>query len=59
MPACTGICLMAEDGSVVPARTMEFGVDLESDIIVVPRGYAYMGETTTTHSGPPRRIRGT
>jgi choloylglycine hydrolase len=45
--ACTGICMTAKDGTVIPARTMEFGVDLESDIIVVPRGYAYVGETTS------------
>jgi choloylglycine hydrolase len=45
--ACTGICLTAGDGTVVPARTMEFGVNLQSNIIVVPRGYTYVGETTS------------
>jgi choloylglycine hydrolase len=28
--ACTGIRLIAEDGSVIHARTLEFGLDLES-----------------------------
>jgi hypothetical protein len=28
--ACTGIRLIAEDGSVVCARTLEFGIDLDS-----------------------------
>ncbi len=36
--ACTGIRLTAEDGSVVVGRTMEFGFDVESDALVVPRG---------------------
>lgn len=45
--ACTGISLTAKDGTFVPARTMEFGVDLASNIIFVPRHYAYVGETPT------------
>ena len=38
--ACTGIRLIAADGSVVYARTLEFAIDIHSDVIVVPRGYA-------------------
>lgn len=41
--ACTGIRLGAKDGSVVYARTMEFGTDLRSALIVVPRGKDYVG----------------
>jgi len=41
--ACTGIRLKADDGSVVHARTLEFAVDLESDVIMVPRGYSRTG----------------
>ena len=37
--ACTGIRLTAEDGSVIHARTLEFSIDLKSDVVVVPRGY--------------------
>jgi choloylglycine hydrolase len=36
--ACTGIILRAEDGTTVPARTMEFSFDIESDIVAVPAG---------------------
>jgi choloylglycine hydrolase len=36
--ACTGIVLRAKDGSVVPARTMEFGFDIHSNILVIPAG---------------------
>lgn len=39
--ACTGIMLKAGDGTVVRARTMEFGSALESDIIIAPRGYHF------------------
>lgn len=43
--ACTGIRLIAADGSVVPGRTLEFGFDLQSDVIVIPKGTAIAGST--------------
>jgi choloylglycine hydrolase len=50
--ACTGITLIAADGSVVRGRTMEFGEPLESDVILIPRGIALAGTTTDgTDSG--------
>jgi len=39
--ACTGMMLKAGDGTVIRARTMEFGSALESDIIIAPRGYHF------------------
>lgn len=37
--ACTGITLKAEDGSVIQARTMEWGAfDFRSEVMVTPRG---------------------
>jgi len=48
--ACTGIVLVAADGTVVRARTLEFGTDLQSDVILVPKGYARTG---TTPDGKP------
>ena len=48
--ACTGILLTAADGTVVQARTMEFGVDMGSNVIVVPRGYE---QTGTAPDGKP------
>ena len=50
-PACTGIRLIAEDGTVVYARTLEFGVDLNSDVLMVPRGYARTGTTPDGENG--------
>ncbi len=49
--ACTGIRLIAEDGTVVYARTLEFNVDLDSDVIMVPRGYARSGTTPEGENG--------
>jgi choloylglycine hydrolase len=48
--ACTGIMLKAEDGSVIHARTLEFGIDLDSELMVFPRGFARTG---TTPDGKP------
>jgi len=48
--ACTGIMLKAGDGSVIHARTLEFGIDLDSELLVFPRGYARTG---TTPDGKP------
>ncbi|MEX0318615.1 MAG: linear amide C-N hydrolase [Ruegeria sp.] len=40
--ACTGIMLTGSDGSIIRARTAEWGpFDLETKINVIPRGYAY------------------
>lgn len=36
--ACTDVRIMAKDGSAMSVRTMEFGIDLKSDVVVVPRG---------------------
>ena len=41
--ACTGITIKPKDGSVIFARTLEFAVDLKSNIIIVPRGKKYVG----------------
>jgi choloylglycine hydrolase len=48
--ACTGIRLTAQDGSVVRGRTLEFGTDLDSDVLMIPRGFARVG---TTPDGKP------
>jgi len=41
--ACTGIRLVAKDGGVVPGRTLEFGVDLRSKVLIVPAGNTLSG----------------
>ena len=49
--ACTGIRLIAADGTVVHARTMEFAIDIHSDVMMVPRGYARTGTTPDGKEG--------
>jgi choloylglycine hydrolase len=41
--ACTGIQLVARDGGVVAARTLEFGTDLQSNVLIIPAGTAMTG----------------
>jgi choloylglycine hydrolase len=41
--ACTGIQLVAKDGGVVAARTLEFGFDLKSNVMIVPAGTVFTG----------------
>jgi choloylglycine hydrolase len=44
--ACTSIALKAEDDAVVYGRTMEWGAfDLNSRLVIVPRGYRFTGHT--------------
>ena len=43
MQACTGVTIRPKDGSVIFGRTLEFASDLKSNIIIVPRGQAYVG----------------
>ena len=50
--ACTGIRLTAADGTVVHARTLEFAVDIHSDVIVSPRGFTRAwGSRPTARTG--------
>jgi choloylglycine hydrolase len=49
--ACTGIRLIAEDGSVVHARTLEFAIDIKSAVTMIPRGYARTGTTPDGKEG--------
>ena len=49
--ACTGIRLIAKDGSVIHARTLEFATDLQSNVIVVPRGMERKGNTPDGNNG--------
>jgi len=51
MQACTGIRLIAEDGTVVHARTLEFASDIHSDVVMIPRGYARVGTTPDGKAG--------
>ncbi len=44
--ACTGIRLIAKDSSVVYGRVLQWGeFDLQTRVRVIPRGYAFTGQT--------------
>ncbi len=45
LEACTGLKLTAQDGKVVHGRTLEFGVDVQTSVACIPRGYAFTGQT--------------
>jgi choloylglycine hydrolase len=49
--ACTNIRLIAQDGSVIHARTMEFAIDIHSKVLIVPRGFARTGLTPSGQNG--------
>jgi len=50
--ACTGCQVTTRDGAVINGRTVEFGVFLDTSIVVVPRNYEFTGTTTL---GPGKR----
>ena len=41
--ACTTLLVTAKDGAVVSGRTMEFGFDVKSDVMIVPAGTPMTG----------------
>ena len=51
--ACTGLALLAKDGSYVSGRTAEFGLDLNLNALFVPRGYAFHGTRPDGSKGMP------
>ena len=38
---CTGIRLKTENNTIVYGRTLEFGTEVKSNIIMIPRGYSF------------------
>lgn len=48
---CTSFQVKAQDGSVVYCRSMEFGFPMQSEIVIVPRGAAYVGTAPENHPG--------
>jgi len=50
--ACTGITLIAEDGTLVSGRTLEWGAfDLKSRVMLIPRGHQFVGTTPDGQNG--------
>lgn len=49
--ACTGIRITTRDGAVIYGRTLEFGILLDSKIVVIPRGKEYVGTAPGGRAG--------
>ena len=49
--ACTSFLLTAKDGSKAYGRTMEFGVDMKSQVTLLPRGLAMSGSLPNGEHG--------
>ena len=49
--ACTGIKVISEDGTVIFARTAEFGIDLDIRPIGIPAGVEFVGSAPGNKAG--------
>lgn len=49
--ACTEIMLKAKDGAVMVGRSMEFGIDMRSNIMTSPRGKTFVSPTPDGKTG--------
>ncbi|HEY1654259.1 MAG TPA: choloylglycine hydrolase family protein [Candidatus Tumulicola sp.] len=49
--ACTGIRITAKDGAVIVSRTLEFGMDLQSKVVVIPAGTKLTGSLPNGATG--------
>ncbi len=43
--ACTGIQIRTKNGIFVSGRTVEFGIQIDASIAMIPRGYNFVGAT--------------
>ena len=43
--ACTGIKLTTKDGKTVSGRTLEFGIEVATSLVAVPKNYQFVGKT--------------
>jgi choloylglycine hydrolase len=49
--SCTLFLLKAKDGNLTVARSMEFGIDLKYDLVVVPRNQPYFSPSPVSKTG--------
>lgn len=49
--ACTGFKIKNADGTVIHGRTLEFGVEVDSSPVFVPRNYAFTGSLPNGAAG--------
>ncbi len=49
--ACSSFQVTAADGTRICTRTMEFGIDTQSSIVVVPHGWSFQSPAPNTNTG--------
>ena len=49
--ACSVLRITARDGTIISARTMEFGYDLKSSVVIVPRGKGFVSPAPDNSEG--------
>ncbi len=52
--ACTGLRLKAKDGSAVHGRTFEFGLKVDTTVVLIPQGHSFFGLTPKGNGLPYR-----
>ncbi|MCK5807850.1 choloylglycine hydrolase family protein [bacterium] len=45
LDACTGVMVKTKKGAAVHGRTLEFGVKVKTDIVLIPRKHKFVGKT--------------
>lgn len=51
LDACTAFQLQSQEGASIYCRSMEFGYDLQSKLLIVPRGMDYVGTAPDNQKG--------
>ncbi len=51
LDACTAFQIKSKDGANIYCRSMEFGVDLQSNLLIAPRGSEYKGTAPDNQMG--------
>lgn len=50
--ACTNILVLAADGTPVYGRTLEYALETQSDVVVVPRNHEFIGTRPAKMAAP-------
>ena len=51
LEACSVLKVTSQDGTIISARTMEFGNDVQSSVVVIPRGKEFVSPAPQSETG--------
>jgi choloylglycine hydrolase len=57
LEACTGFQLISQDSARVYCRSLEFALPLDSNLLIVPRGTAFVGSAPNQKKGLPWNVK--